>query len=133
QLEGLKQRSDGRHRAPWGFTRDETPRCSTQLIVDAPSRRDIGLRDEALLLRGGSRSLLARQLRVPGLWGGPLKTDEYEAVLAAMLAAAESYGLVTAGATPFGNDSRGWQLQGSVVRFHRRSPQPDAPGRRRTN
>jgi hypothetical protein len=123
QLEGLKQRSERTHRAPWGFTRDETPRCATQLIIDAPSRRDIGIRDEALLLRGGSRSLLARQLRIPGLWGVQLKPDEYQAVLGAMLAAAAEYGLVTSAATPFGNGFQGWQLQGSVVRFHREPPQ----------
>jgi superfamily II DNA/RNA helicase len=122
ELEGLKQRSERTHRAPWGFTRDETPRCATQLIIDAPSRSNIGLRDEALLLRGGSRSLLGRRLRVPGLWGGPLKPDQYDAVLNAMLAAATEYGLVTAAATPFGNGSQGWQLQGKVVRFHRQPP-----------
>jgi len=133
QLEGLKQRSERTHRAPWGFTRDENPRCATQLIIDAPSRRHISLSDEALLLRGGSRSLLARQLRVPDLWGRPLKMDEYDAVLEAMLAAAADYGLVTAAATPFGNGSQGWQLQGNVVRFHRQPPQSGAEGRRAAN
>ena len=123
QIEGLKQRSEGRHRAPWGFTRDERPRFATQLIIDAPSRRDISLRDEALLLRGGSRSLLARRLRVPDLWGVRLNVDDYDAVVTAMLAAAADYGLVTSAATPFGNGSHGWQLQGNVVRFHRQAPQ----------
>ncbi|WP_316206513.1 MULTISPECIES: DEAD/DEAH box helicase [unclassified Bradyrhizobium] len=123
QIEGLKQRSEGRHRAPWGFTRDERPRFATQLIIDAPSRRDISLRDEALLLRGGSRSLLARRLRVPDIWGVRLNVNEYDAVVTAMLAAAADYGLVTSAGTPFGNGSQGWQLQGNVVRFHRQAPQ----------
>jgi hypothetical protein len=108
------------------------PRYATQLIIDAPSRRDISLRDEVLLLRGGSRSLLARNLRGPDIWGDRLKPNEYEPVLDAMLAAAADYGLVTSGATPFGNGSQGWQLQGNVVRFHRQSP-PQSEGRRAAN
>jgi len=46
-----------------------------------------------------------------------------------MLTAAASYGLVTVGPTPFGNGSEGWQLQGNVVRFHRRPPPQAAEGR----
>jgi hypothetical protein len=87
------------------------------------------LQDEALLLRGGSQSLLARQLRAPKLWGGGLSTDEYRSILGAMHRAAVSYGLVTVGPTPFGNGSEGWQLQGNVVRFHRRPPLKAAEGR----
>jgi hypothetical protein len=70
QLEGLKQRSERTHRAPWGFSRDEKPRPASQLIIDAPSRRDISLKDEFLLLRGGSRSML----------GERLSPDDYEVV-----------------------------------------------------
>ncbi len=129
QLEGLKQRSERTHRAPWGFGRDERPRSSTQLIISAPTRRDISLQDEALLLRGGPQSLLARHLRAPGVWGARLSADEYRSVLEALLSAAASYGLATAGPTPFGNGLDGWQLQGNVVRFHRQVPPRGADGR----
>ena len=58
------QKSHSRLRAPWGFGIDEKPRRARWLMIAPPSRRDTTLRDEDLIVRGGSRSALGKTLRV---------------------------------------------------------------------
>src|SRR6185295_16617821 len=62
-VEQMLARSHSRLRAPWGFGIDEQPRSARWLMIVAPSRRAGTLRDEDLIVRGGSRSALGRTLR----------------------------------------------------------------------
>jgi hypothetical protein len=50
-------------REPWSISSQETPRAAAALMIEAPKRGEAGLRGEALIIRGGARSSLARQLR----------------------------------------------------------------------
>lgn len=128
-IEQLLQKSHSRLRAPWGFGIDEKPRRSRWLIVSPPARKDTNLRDEDLMVRGGSRSSIGKILRAskaPG--GGPLwnnntavralKPKEFDTLMEALLRAACTHGLVSEDITPFG-DQTGFRLNDACILFKR--------------
>lgn len=120
--EQLLSRSHSRLRLPWGFSLDEKPHPSRWLFTKAPIRRENSLRDEDMLLRGGIRSALGRELKRPSLWDNAtaardLKTAQYDELLEALLRAALKHGLITEEATPF-PDRNGWKLNDACVRFY---------------
>ncbi len=123
-VEQLLSSSHTRLRAPWGFSLDEKPRRSRWMMVDAPQRRSNTLRDEDLLVRGGSRSLLGRTLKSNAVWGDQsgvrnLKGKEIDELIKGMLeAAGGAYGFVAQEPTAF-EDSMGWRLNEDVVLFKR--------------
>ncbi|MGO9288160.1 MAG: DEAD/DEAH box helicase [Polyangia bacterium] len=128
-IEQLLAKSHSRLRAPWGFGLDEKPPRARWLMVDPPSRRDTSLRDEDLIVRGGSRSALGRMLRSSDLWGGDkgirdLKAGDFDALVNALLAAASKHGLVSDEVTPFDNQI-GWKLNDACVRFRAGTPKID--------
>ena len=102
-------------RDPWAIGAQEQPRLASALIVDAPHRQEVGLRGEQLLVRGGPRSRLARELGHSRIWGTRLKSATYLEVVAALLKATRDYGLVRTVATPF--DVDGWQLVANAFRL----------------
>ena len=102
-------------REPWSISQQEDPRKAAALVIDAPNRADTGLRGEPLLVRGSSRSLLARKLNRASIWGKKLDTQTYIAVLTGLLRAAEQHQLVRQVATPF--DVTGWRLTANAVRL----------------
>src|SRR5262249_19339268 len=75
-------------RDPWSISTQEDPRVASALIIDAPRRAVVGLRGEALVVRGGPRSRLARQLAHPRIWGKRLDSKTYLDIIAALLGAA---------------------------------------------
>jgi superfamily II DNA/RNA helicase len=126
-LEQLTQQSHSRLRPPWGFGNDEKPRRARWLMTAPPTRRDTTIRDEDLILRGGSRSALGKALRQSKnaegepLWDDAapvqaLKAKDFDAVIAAMLDAACEHGLVSEEPTPFG-EVRGYRLVDGCVKF----------------
>jgi superfamily II DNA/RNA helicase len=119
-IEQMLQRSHSRLRVPWGFGADEKPRRAGWLMIVPPARKDVKLRDQDLIVRGGSRSALGKTLRSPKLWGGSairdLKAKELDALVASLLAAASVHGLVSEEVTPFGQT--GWRLNDGCVKFH---------------
>lgn len=102
-------------RDPWAISAQEEPRVAGALIIDAPRRADVGLRGEPLLVRGGPRSRLARQLAHPRIWGNRLDSRTYLDIVAALLSAAAEYQLIRRVATPF--DVDGWRLAANAVRL----------------
>ena len=104
-----------RLREPWSISRQENPRVAAALIIDAPSRTEAGVRGEVIVVRGGPRSGLARQLGRSAIWGNRLDAATYVRVLTALLAAAADYGLVRPVATNF--DVDGWRLAANAVRL----------------
>jgi hypothetical protein len=84
-------------------------------MIDAPKRTEAGLRGEPLIVRGGSRSMLARRLGHRDIWGRRLDGKTYRDVLSALLAAAAQYQLVRSVATSF--DVEGWRLAANAVRL----------------
>jgi hypothetical protein len=103
-------------REPWLIGQREEARVARWLMLETPRRSDMKIRDENLVLRGGVRSALARQLTRSEIWGGTrLDRSLYVEVLEFLLGAARSYGLVHRSATPFGGD--GWQLVAAMLRL----------------
>jgi Lhr-like helicase len=102
-------------RDPWAISTQEEPRVAAALIVDAPRRAEVGLRGEPLIVRGGPRSRLARQLGHPRLWGKRLDSKTYLEVVVALLGAAAQYDLVRQVPTNF--DVDGWRLSANAVRL----------------
>ena len=116
-------------RDPWSFSQQENPRIASALLIDAPGRDEVGLRGEPLIVRGGPRSRLARQLNRSEIWGDRLSGRTYIDVVNALLAAAERYQLVRRVPTTF--DLEGWRLAANAVRLvvgasraHDRPPNP---------
>lgn len=131
-IEQMLQKSHSRLRAPWGFSFDEKPRKARWMLVSPPSRRDTTLRDEELIVRGGSRSALGKILRSSKspsgrlLWSEPsavraLKAREFDALIEALLKAACTHGLASEEVTPFG-DQTGFRLNDACVLFRHGSP-----------
>lgn len=141
-VEQVVQKSHTQLRSPWGFAPDEKPRPARWLLIASPGRRHTTLRDEDLIVRGGSRSTLGRLMKASRgsrtakephgrqLWDDPaaaraLKSNEVDALIEALLKAACTHGLVVEEVTPFG-DQTGYRLSDACVRFKR--GQPDVAG-----
>lgn len=102
-------------RDPWSISAQERQRHSAALIIDAPKKKEVGLRGEPLVVRGGPRSRLARAIGHPRFWGQRLKAQAYLDILGALLDAAEQYGLVRRAETVF--EIEGWRLVANAVRL----------------
>ena len=114
-VEALANASRQSLREPWSISAQEAPREAAALMIDAPRRTEAGLRGEPLIVRGGSRSMLARRLGHRDIWGRRLDGKTYRDVLSALLAAAAQYQLVRSVATSF--DVEGWRLAANAVRL----------------
>lgn len=140
-IEQMLQKSYSHLRAPWGFGNDEKPRKARWLLIAPPPRKNTSLRDEDLIVRGGSRSSLGKLLRSSRgtrtskepdgrkLWSEPsavraLKPKDFDALIQALLKAAVAHGLVSEEVTPFG-DQTGFRLNDARVLFKRGTPDVD--------
>lgn len=128
----LRSRSLNYLQSPWGLGSDERPQPARWLFLQAPRFKD--RRNEDLVVRGGPRSALGRQLWSSDTWAGDasiraLKSIEIEDLTRALLEAAGRHGLVLEEATTFGDD-KGWRLVEDCVVFHRAAPKPGEPEHR---
>jgi len=148
-IEQMLQRSHSHLRAPWGFGTDEKPRRARWLLLAPPTRTSRSVRDEDLIVRGGSRSALGKLLkssrgsrtsREPEgrlLWTDPsavraLKPIEFDALIKALIDAAVTQGLVSEEVTPFG-DQPGFRLKDANVLFKRGAPVGEPSGAQPAN
>ncbi|TPN53896.1 DEAD/DEAH box helicase [Mesorhizobium sp. B1-1-7] len=102
-------------REPWAISERENLRSAAALIIVAPKKSETNLRSESLVIRGGPRSRLAKELNRSSIWGERLSGSRYQEVLDALLSAAATYQLVRRVQTVF--DVEGWQLAASAVRL----------------
>jgi Lhr-like helicase len=102
-------------RHPWSIAQQENPRIAAALMIDAPRRDDVQLRGEPLIVRGGPRSRLAKQLNRSEIWGERLSAQAYPEVVRSLLEIAERYQLVRRVPTPF--DIDGWRLEANAIRL----------------
>ena len=87
-------------REPWSISQQEDAARRGGADHRCPETRRGGLRGEPLIVRGGARSMLARQLGTRSIWGKRLDSKTYLEVVAALLAAAAQYQLVRSGRDP---------------------------------
>ncbi|SOY43624.1 DEAD/DEAH box helicase [Cupriavidus taiwanensis] len=123
ELEQLRTQSYANLCEPWGFTEDERPQSAKWFVTARPreetDRRGRRQNVDDFLVIGSSRSRLGKDLRKGSTWGGAnpyyrqINDQTYPDVIAALLKAAESYGLVRKEETDVG--LTGWQLNGSAL------------------
>jgi len=122
ELDRLKTASYANLREPWGFTEDEHPVAASWFItVSRPLDED--RRNVEYLVSGSARSRLGRLLKQPATWreedeadnphAARIRDEHYQDIIAALLKAAKTYGLVVAEETEFG--MTGYQLNGSAI------------------
>jgi len=131
ELEQLRTQSYANLCEPWGFTEDERPQSAKWFVTTRPreetDRRGRRQNVEDFLVIGSSRSRLGKALRKGSLWGGDnpyvrqVNDQTYPDVIAALLKAAESYGLVRKEETDVG--LTGWQMNASALVWTRGSGQ----------
>lgn len=114
-IDSISQKSRQLLRDPWSISQNETAKVSAYLMIQAPRRENTGLRGESIIIRGGSRSALGKQINKEAYWGRRLKGDEYTVLLEKLLRAAAEYQLVRRVSTPF--DIDGWQLSANAIRL----------------
>jgi Lhr-like helicase len=115
EVDAIANASRQRLREPWAIAQQEHPRQAAALIIDAPKKAEAGVRGEGLIVRGSSRSRLARDLGHPKIWGKRLDAKTYSQVIEALLSAATTYGMVRKVATSF--DVDGWRLAANAIRL----------------
>lgn len=144
-IEQMGTKSRFRLRPPWGFSKDEMPRRARWLVIKAPSRKEMRMRDEELIVRGGARSALGKRIKRLDLskLGAPkssaldqeikqfclalrrLNTKELDQLIEDLLAAAQKE-FVCRKPTPFDerNDKEGggYQLIDARILFKKANP-----------
>ncbi|RWJ21152.1 MAG: DEAD/DEAH box helicase [Mesorhizobium sp.] len=114
-LDGVSLKSRNLLRSPWAMDQKETPRGHTTLLLQAPGKDRVGLREEQTILRAGHNSRLGRLINRRSLIGTKLKKDEYLAVMTGLMELLAREGLVTPVEVEAG--LRGWRLAPSAVRI----------------
>ncbi|MBV9203451.1 MAG: DEAD/DEAH box helicase [Alphaproteobacteria bacterium] len=123
EVESVANASRQRLREPWSISSQEHLRFAAALIIDAPKKAEAGVRGEMLIVRGGPRSRLARELGHPRIWGRRLDAKTYRDFIEALLQAAASYQIVRPVSTSF--DVDGWRLAANAVRLFEGEGRPD--------
>lgn len=114
-LDGVSQKSRSLLRSPWAIDSKEKPRSRSSLVVRAPGKGIVGLREEQTLLRAGHNSRIARLINRKSVIGAKLGKDDYLEFLSRLLGILSEEGLVV----PVEVDTNllGWRLTPSAVRL----------------
>lgn len=114
-LDGVSQKSRAVLRSPWAIDAKEHLRGRATLILQAPGRASVGLREEQALLRAGPNSRIARLFNQNKVISTKLGKDQYLEVFEALLEILADEGVVV----PVELDAGlvGWRLSPSAVRL----------------
>lgn len=123
-LDTVSQKSRNLLRAPWAVDTKEQLRGSTTLLLKAPGKDKVGLKEEQTILRGGVNSSLGRIINRNSMIGTRLKRDEYLDAMNGLMELLAGEGLVMPVEVEEGLN--GWRLAPSAVRI---VPGPAAVGK----
>jgi hypothetical protein len=123
-LDGVSQKSRNLLRAPWAMDQKETLRGCATLLLQAPGKDKVGLREEQTILRAGHTSRLGRLINRKSVIGTRLKRDEYRDAMNGLMELLFKEGLVTP--VELEANLKGWRLSASAVRI---VPGPAALGK----
>ena len=123
-LDGVSQKSRNLLRAPWAVDQKEPLRGCTTLLLQAPGKNKVGLREEQTILRAGHTSRLGRLINRKSVFGTRLKRDEYRDAMNGLMELLYKEGLVTP--VEIEANLQGWRLAPSAVRI---VPGPAALGK----
>ncbi|HVJ44500.1 MAG TPA: DEAD/DEAH box helicase [Dongiaceae bacterium] len=113
-LEGVTQKSRNLLRAPWAMDIKETPRSRTILILQAPGKDQVGLREEQTIVRAGHNSRIGRLINRKSVIGIKLGKNDYLTVMTGLMDLLAREGLVSR--VDLEKDLLGWRLSPSAVR-----------------
>lgn len=113
-LDTVSQKSRNLLRAPWAVDSKESLRGSTTLLLEAPGKEKVGLKEEQTILRGGVNSSLGRLMNRNSMIGTRLKKDEYLKAMRGLMELLASEGLVMP--VEIEEGLSGWRLTPSAVR-----------------
>lgn len=114
-LDGIAQKSRSLLQSPWAIDVKENPRGKSSLVLKAPSKRGVGLREEQTLLRAGHNSRIARLINKKSILGTKLNKDDYLEFMDSLLAMLADEGLVVP--IDLEADAYGWRLTPSALRL----------------
>lgn len=127
-LDGVSLKSRNLLRAPWAIDQKESLRGHTTLLLRAPGKDKVGLREEQTILRAGHNSRLGHRINRTSVIGTRLKRDEYVDAMTRVLELLASEGLVVP--VEIEANLQGWRLAPSAVRI---IPGPTASGHGKAN
>ncbi len=113
-LEGVAQKSRNLLRAPWAMDIKETPRCRTTMLLQAPGKDQVGLREEQTIVRAGHNSRIGRLINRKSVIGIKLGKNDYLTVMSGLMDLLARAGLVSR--VDLETDLQGWRLSPSAVR-----------------
>lgn len=114
-LDGVAQKSRGLLRAPWAIDQNEAPRSRSTLLLQAPGKDRVGLREERTLVRGGPGSRIGREINRVSVLGTRLRKDDYLRLVEALMERLADEGLVVP--VELDRDLYGWRLAPEAVRL----------------
>ncbi|MBC7152895.1 MAG: DEAD/DEAH box helicase, partial [Rhizobium sp.] len=114
-LDGVAQKSRSLLRTPWAIDAKENPRGRSSLLLRAPGKKAVGLREEQTLLRAGHNSRIARLINKNSVLGTKLGRDDYLEFLSRLLELFADEGLVVP--VELDADLVGWRVTPSAVRL----------------
>lgn len=114
-LDGVALKSRSLLRSPWAIDAKENPKGRSSLLLRAPGKRIVGLREEQTLLRAGHNSRIARLINRKSVIGIKLKKDDYLEFFSQLLELFADEGLVVP--VDLDSDLVGWRLTPSAVRL----------------
>lgn len=115
ELDAVAQRSRGLLRAPWAIDVKEQPRSRTCLVLQAPSRDRVSLREEQTIVRGGFNSRIGRLINRESIIGIKLGREAYLDVMTGLMELLASEGLVSR--VEIETDIHGWRIAPAAVRI----------------
>jgi Lhr-like helicase len=112
------QESRNRLCDPWAIDREEEDglRQSGFLMIDPPNAAQVRLTEAALIVRGGWRTKLGKELRHKDIWGETLPSGEYDGMIETLLKAAEAHQVVRRISS--GYDAPAWRLSPSALSLY---------------
>lgn len=114
-LDGVGLKSRNLLRSPWAMDQKELPRGQTTLLLQAPGKDQVGLREEQTILRAGYNSRLGRLINRKSVIGTRLKKDDFLTAMTGLMELLAREGLVMPVEVEAG--LHGWRLAPSAVRI----------------
>lgn len=114
-LDGVAQKSRSLLRSPWAIDAKENPRGRSSLLLRAPGKGVIRLREEQTLLRAGHNSRIARLINKKSVIGTKLGKEDYLEFFSRLLELLAQEGVVAP--VELDADLVGWRLTPSAVRL----------------
>lgn len=115
EIDSVAQKSRNLLRAPWAIDAKETPRSRTAMLLQAPGKDRVGLREEQTIIRAGHNSRIGRLINREKFIGTKLGKSDYLVVMTALMELLSQEGVVSR--VDIETDQQGWRLSPSAVRI----------------